>query len=100
MGATGRDVIALWASAQAAEAPPGASRSLVPVASGAYMVLVPGLTRRKLRSLRLVTVTLTSKPSRELFIAQEVGQIFPLTTGRVQEHSTSSLDHPRKSRSL
>lgn len=100
IGATGRDILALWASAQAAESLPGASRSLVPIASGAYIVLVPGLAGRKLRLLFLVTMTLPSKPSRELIIIQEVGQIFLLTTGRVQEPSTSSLDHPRKSRSL
>lgn len=100
MGAAGRDALARWASAQAAEALPGAFGSLVLIASVAYMVLAPGLAGRKLQSLLLVVLALPGKPSTELIIAQEVGQIFLLTTGRAQEHTTSGPDHHRRSRSL
>lgn len=100
MCATGRDTLSLWAPAQAAEMLPGAFGSLELIAPVAYMVLIPGLAGRKLQSVILVAVALPSSPSTKLIIAQEDGQIFLVATGKIQEQSTRSLDHPRRSRSL
>jgi len=83
MGATGRVTLAPWAL-------PGAVGLLVLIPSVAYMVSVPSLAGRKLQSFLLVPMALPSKPSTELIVAPEVGQVFLSVTGTVQNRYKQS----------
>lgn len=100
MCAPGRDTLSVWAPAWAAETLPGAFGSLELIASVAYMVLIPGLAGRKLQSVLLFAVALPGTPSTELIFVREDDQIFLVATGKIQEQSTRSPHHPRRSRSL
>lgn len=100
VGATGRESFTLRVSAQDEGSLPGAFGYLIFFDSVAFAVQLPGPAWRKLQSHLLDATALPRKLSTEFIIAQEVGQIFLVTSGRVQEPSTSNPDHPSSSRSF